>query len=303
MPADHASRSAAIARAASVLREAGVAAPRVDAELLAAHVLGVPRGRLVLAGGLGGARLAAFERLVALRARRVPLQHLLGSAGFRRIELAVGPGVFIPRPETELLVDWGLGALRSLGAQPCVAAQPCVVDLCAGSGAIALAVAQEGPPSRVYAVERAPAAVEWLRRNAAERVAAGDRPVEVVAGDATDPAVLSTLDGRVDLVLCNPPYVPAGTRVPVEVGGHDPADAVFAGPDGLAVIRPVVSRVAALLRPGGRVGIEHDDSHGEAVPALLRADGRFDDIRDHSDLAGRPRFATARRRAPQEMAD
>lgn len=297
MPADHASRSAAIARAASVLREAGVAAPRVDAELLAAHVLGVPRGRLVLAGGLGGARLAAFERLVALRARRVPLQHLLGSAGFRRLELAVGPGVFIPRPETELLVEWGLGALRSLGAQPCV------VDLCAGSGAVALAVAQEGPPSRVYAVERAPAAVEWLRRNAAERVAAGDRPVEVVAGDVTDPAVLSTLDGRVDLVLCNPPYVPAGTRVPVEVGGHDPADAVFAGPDGLAVIRPVVTRVAALLRPGGRVGIEHDDSHGEAVPALLRADGRFDDIRDHSDLAGRPRFATARRRAPQEMAD
>ncbi|HZN19677.1 MAG TPA: peptide chain release factor N(5)-glutamine methyltransferase [Micromonosporaceae bacterium] len=296
MPADHASRSAVIARAASVLREAGVAAPRADAELLAAHVLGVPRSRLVLAGGLTGARLAAFDQLVALRARRVPLQHLLGSAGFRRLELAVGPGVFIPRPETELLVEWGLEVLRDLGG-------PCVVDLCAGAGAVALAVAQEGPPGRVYAVERAPAALAWLRRNAAVRVAAGDPPVEVVAGDATDPATLSTLDGQVDLVLCNPPYVPAGTQVDAEVSDHDPADAVFAGPDGLAVIRPVVARVAALLRPGGRVGIEHDDSHGEAVPALLRADGRFDDVRDHADLAGRPRFATARRRAPQEMAD
>lgn len=297
MPVDRISPLRAISRAAAVLRDAGVASSRADAELLAAEVLGVPRGRLALAGELAGERLAAFDRLVADRARRVPLQHLLGRAGFHRIELAVGPGVFIPRPETELLVEWGLGVLRAAGPAPSV------VDLCAGCGAIALAVAHDAPSSRVYAVERAPAALDWLWRNAAERVAAGDPLIRVIAGDATDPATLSTMDAGVDLVLCNPPYVPAGTEVPPEVGVHDPAEAVFAGADGLAVIRPVVARAAALLRPGGWVGIEHDDSHGDAVPRLLAADGRYDEVRDHTDLAGRARFATARRRAPGGMAD
>jgi release factor glutamine methyltransferase len=143
----------------------------------------------------------------------------------------------------------------------------------------------------VYAVERDPAALDWLRRNAT------GHPVEIVAGDATDPTVLSTLDGRVDLVLCNPPYVPAGTPVAPEVGRHDPYPAVFAGSDGLDVIAPLVPRVAALLKPGGWFGVEHDDSHRTAVPALLRADGRFAEVTDHADLARRPRFATARRLA------
>jgi release factor glutamine methyltransferase len=170
-----------------------------------------------------------------------------------------------------------------------------VVDLCSGSGAIALAVAHEVPEARVYAVERSPDALEWLRRNAAERAAAGDRPIEVVAGDVTDPAVLCELEGRVDVVLCNPPYVPDAAPVAPEVADHDPAEAVFGGPDGLSIIRPVVARAAALLGSGGVVGIEHDDSHGVAVPDLLRADGRFTQVRDERDLADRPRFATARR--------
>jgi release factor glutamine methyltransferase len=234
------------------------------------------------------AQVRRFRTLVAARATRVPLQHLLGTAAFRHLELAVGPGVFIPRPETELLVEWGLDVLPH---------NAIAVDLCAGSGAIALAVAQERPDARVYAVERDPAALIWLRRNAAARAAAGDPEIRVVAGDAVDPTVLSTMDDRVDLVLANPPYVPESSPVGPEVAGHDPAAAVFAGPDGLAVITALVPRVAALLRPGGWLGIEHDDSHGTAVPALLRADGRFAEVTDHPDLAGRPRFAVARRLA------
>ncbi len=278
-----------LSRAAATLAAAGVASPRVAAELLAAHVLAIGRGRLALVDTIRRDELRRFDELVAGRAARVPLQHLLGTAAFRHLELAVGPGVFVPRPETELLAGWGVEAARRTGAG-CL-----VVDLCSGTGAVALSVAHEVPGSRVVAVERSPAALEWLRRNAAAQVRAGDAPVDVVAGDVTDPQLLAGLRGRVDVVLCNPPYVPAGTAVPPEVAGHDPAEAVFGGPDGLAVIRPVVALAAALLRPGGGVGIEHDDGHAAAVPALLRGDGRFTGVRDHPDLAGRPRFATARR--------
>ncbi len=277
----------AIAEATAVLTEAGIDAPRVDAELLAAEVLGVPRGRLGLVDGFDPAAAARYQELVRLRAARRPLQYLTGRAPFRLREVAVGPGVFIPRPETELLVDWGLAHLPEGAAV--------VADLCAGTGAIALSVAEEHPGARVYAVEDSPTALEWLRRNTS------GTPVTVVAGDATDPATLSTVDGEVDLVLCNPPYVPDGTPVPPEVGGYDPHRAVFAGPDGLAVIRPVIRRAAALLRPGGWFGVEHDDSHGAAVPALLRAAGGWGAVTGHLDLAGRPRFATARRLADFTM--
>jgi release factor glutamine methyltransferase len=272
----------AVARAARTLAAAGVASPRADAELLAAHVLGVPRGRLALVAGLAPAQLTRFEQLVARRAARVPLQHLTGTAAFGRLELAVGPGVFVPRPETELLAEWAVSVPAGI-----------VVDLCSGTGALALAIAHGRPGARVYAVERAPAARSWLRRNAADRAAAGDTPIEVVAGDATDPAVLAGLDGTVDLVVCNPPYVPATAPVPPEVADHDPPEAVFAGPDGLAVIRPVVGRAAALLRPGGWLGLEHDEAHAAAVGELLRR--WFTRIVDHDDLAGRPRYVTARR--------
>lgn len=286
--------SVTVAAAMRRLAGAGVDSPRADAELLAAHVLGIPRGRLALADAMSPAQRERYERLVAARAARVPLQHLTGTAPFRRLDLAVGPGVLVPRPETELLAQWALDAALDLPL-----ATPVVVDLGSGAGALALAIAQERPDARVYAVEDDPDALVWLRRNAADRAAAGDPPIEVVAGDATDPSVLDRLDGTVDLVVCNPPYVPDGTAVAPEVAGHDPARAVFAGSDGLAVIRAVVPRAAALLRPGGMLALEHDDNHGEVVPALLRRDGRFDRVADHRDLAGRPRFATATRLPPR----
>jgi release factor glutamine methyltransferase len=282
--------SAVVARAARTLAGAGVEAPRAEAELLAAYVLAVPRGRLALADGFTAAQRARLDELVGRRVAREPLQHLTGVAGFRHLELAVGPGVFVPRPETELLAGWGIAQGRRWDA-------PLVVDLCSGSGAIALAVAQELPGARVVAVERSPAALAWLRRNAADRVAAGDPPIEVVAADVTAPDLLADLVGRVDVLLCNPPYVPRAVVVPPEVAAYDPDEAVFGGADGLDVIRPVLARAAELLRPGGVLGVEHDDTHGAAVPALLAADGRYAAVEEHRDLVGRARFATASRRA------
>lgn len=270
-----------VAAAADELAQAGVASPRVDAELIAAHVLDVPRGRLALIETLRPDQLHRITTLVGERARRIPLQHLLGTAAFRRLELAVGDGVFVPRPETELLAGWGIERTPPGGV---------VVDLCSGTGAIALSVADESKAARVIAVERSPLALDYLRRNAIPFPS-----VEVVEGDVTDPALLTAEHGAADVVLCNPPYVPDGTEVPPEVADHDPAEAVFGGADGLAVIRPVIALAAALLKPGGVVGIEHDDVHGDAVPSLLRSDGRFDDVEAHQDYGGRPRFATARR--------
>nr|MDT0662883.1 peptide chain release factor N(5)-glutamine methyltransferase [Micromonospora sp. DSM 115978] len=283
-----------MAAAAAVLTQAGIGSARAEAEQLAAYALGVSRGRLALARELDVAQQARLSELVARRAAREPLQHLLGSAGFRYLDLAVGPGVFVPRPETELLAGWGVRAATGDGSA-------LVVDLCSGSGAIALAIADEVPGARVVAVERSAAALTWLRRNAADRVAAGDHPIEVVAGDVTDPGLLADVAGRVDVLVCNPPYVPAGTPVPPEVADHDPAEAVFGGPDGLAVIRSVIDRAVVLLRPGGVAGIEHDESHAGRLPALLRAGGRFDEVVEHQDLAGRPRFVTARLAGGERM--
>ncbi|MCA2213544.1 peptide chain release factor N(5)-glutamine methyltransferase [Wangella sp. NEAU-J3] len=271
-----------MASAAADLEKAGVDSSRAEAEQIAAHVLDVHRGRLALIDTVRADEQRRIADLVARRATRVPLQHLLGTAAFRYLELAVGDGVFVPRPETELLAGWGIEHVRP-GAT--------VVDLCSGTGALALSVAHEAAPGRVVAVERSPAALVWLRRNASAYPV-----VEVVPGDVTDPDLLAGLRGGVDVVLCNPPYVPDGTAVPPEVADHDPAEAVFGGADGLTVIRPVVGLAAGLLRPGGVVGIEHDDVHADAVPALLGADGRFTDVTGHRDLSGRPRYATARRR-------
>ncbi|GIM91504.1 peptide chain release factor N(5)-glutamine methyltransferase [Paractinoplanes toevensis] len=281
---EHPSRpsvSKALAAAAAELAAAGVESPRVDAELLAAHVLEIPRGRLLLIEAMRPDELRRFTALVAERARRIPLQHLLGTAAFRHLELSVGDGVFIPRPETELLAGWGIDR---------TAPGAVAVDLCSGTGAIALSLADETKADEVYAVERSPVALSFLRRNAAAFPV-----VRVVEGDVTDPSLLASLRGRVDVLLCNPPYVPEGTPVPPEVAEHDPAEAVFGGADGLSVIRPVVALAATLLKSGGHVGIEHDDRHGSAVPAILREDGRFTEVTAHDDYSGRPRFTTARR--------
>ncbi|MGY1754217.1 peptide chain release factor N(5)-glutamine methyltransferase [Blastococcus sp. SYSU D01042] len=277
-----------MADAARRLAEAGVASPRVDAELLLAHVLGRSRAGLVTLDAVADDDAARFGALLDQRADRVPLQHLTGRAPFRLLELAVGPGVFVPRPETELLVEWALERIAG-------SAGPVVVDLGSGSGAIALSIAHEHPGARVTAVERDPDAIAWTRHNALARAGAHDTPVGVVAGDMTDPGLLRELDGRVDVVVSNPPYVPDGAVVPREVADHDPPLALWGGPDGLDVVRGMLGVAARLLRPGGWLGIEHADQQGTALPAVVRAHAGWTEVEDHPDLAGRPRFTTARR--------
>jgi release factor glutamine methyltransferase len=271
------------------LAAAGVASPRVDAEWLLAHALGVNRSTLALRPPVSAAALDRCEALVEQRCRRVPIQHLLGTATFRYLDLAVGPGVFIPRPETELLVDAVLPELRTL-------AHPVVVDLGAGSGALALSIAHEVPGAAVYAVEQSADALRWLRRNAAARANAGDTPIAVISGDVKSPEMLADLTGRADVVVSNPPYVPTATDVDPEVRA-DPAEAVFAGADGMDVIPAVIAAAGALLRPGGVLAVEHDATQPRAVTNLLQHEDRFREIASHQDLTGRPRFATARRRA------
>lgn len=255
--------------AAETLRAAGVDSADHDARALARH-----------ASKTG----ADFDDLVRRRAQRVPLQHLVGSTGFRYLDLEVGPGVFVPRPETEVLVDAVLAELA--GKQ-----QPIVVDLCAGAGTVGFAVANEHPSAVVHLVERDPDAFAWLRRNRPE----GSDRVHLHLADATD--ALPELDGVVDVVASNPPYVAEDERdlVDPEVRDHDPELALFAGADGLDVIRIVATAAARLLKPGGFVAIEHSDRQGETAPALLREAGGWLDVADHLDLTQRPRFTTARR--------
>jgi release factor glutamine methyltransferase len=270
-----------IAEAAERLAQAGVASPRHDAEALAAHVLGVPRGRLALVDGETWRKAQArFEAAVARREAREPLQHVVGTAPFRRLELAVGPGVLIPRPETELLVDDILRWLRAARLEA-----PRIVDLGTGSGALALALADE-TAARVWAVERDPAALEWAARN----VATAGLAVEVVAGDMAD--ALAELDGTIDVVVSNPPYLALDLldELEPEVRDHDPKAALFAGADALCAIRTVEAAARRLLRPGGLVVVEHGTDQGESAPGCFQS---WHDVTDHLDLAGRPRYLTA----------
>ena len=267
--------------AVETLSSAGVPAARADAEQLLAAALGVPRTRLAAVETVDADTAVRFAELVTRRSAREPLQHLVGTVAFRYIEVDVGPGVFVPRPETELLVD---AVLPVLQASP----HPIAVDLCAGSGALALAVADEVPSATVYAVERAPSALHWLRRNCA------DSKVRVISADVGDASVLPELTGRVDAVLANPPYVGTGEDVDPEVR-HDPVDALFAGPDGFAVLPAVVSTARRLLRSGGVSAVEHGDRQGTAITALLSGDDRWRQVVDHRELAGRPRYVTAER--------
>ncbi|MGI8698308.1 MAG: peptide chain release factor N(5)-glutamine methyltransferase [Mycobacteriales bacterium] len=281
----------ALRSGADRLAAAGIDSARHDAEALAAHVLGVRRGELTAVTALRADDAQRYDELVVRRASRVPLQHLLGRVGFRRLDLAIGPGAFVPRPETEVVVQWALAALGAAGP-----GNPLVVDLCTGPGTIALALAHEAPAARVHAVERDPGALVWARRNARERAAAGDTPVTLHLGDITE--ALTELDGTVDLVLSNPPYVATGERnlVDPEVRDHDPQMALWAGTDGLDVIRLVESVAGRLLRPGGQVAVEHSDRQGASAPEVFLTSGNWTDVTDHPDLTGRDRFVTATRR-------
>jgi release factor glutamine methyltransferase len=273
---------AAINDAHQQLAAAGVASPRHDAEALAAFVLGCPRSRLLFAGDLSQGQQLVFSRLVDRRASRVPLQHLTGSAPFRYLEVAVGPGVFVPRPETEVVAGWCIDALRDSD-------EALVVDLCTGSGVIALSIAQEVRGATVHAVEREEAAYEWARRNA---TGAG---VIVHRGDAAH--ALAELDGTVDLVVGNPPYLPDAhrDRVDPEVRDHDPEAALWGGDDGLDGPRMIEAAGRRLLRHGGLVAVEHADDQGPAVAEMFRASGEWVHIAVRQDLAGRDRFVTAQR--------
>lgn len=271
----------AIDSAAATLAEAGIGSARWDAEELAAHLTGTERSRLALLESPGDDFFGRYRDVVAARSRRVPLQHLTGTAAFGPLILHVGPGVFIPRPETEALFAW-VTEQRLPG-------RPVIVDLCTGSGALAVALAHRHPTARIIAVDDSGAALDYARRNAAGTA------VELMQADVTAPGLLPELDGGVDVVVANPPYVPDATVVEPEVAQYDPHRAVFGGPDGMAVIAPVVELAGRWLRPGGIFAVEHDDTTSSKTAELVCKTGLFDEVAAHQDLAGRPRFVTARK--------
>ncbi len=278
-----------IAVATIRLAEAGVDSPRTDAELIAAHVHGVGRG------GLHQVRDADFDPRfwdeIARREAREPLQHITGLAYFRFLELAVGPGVFVPRPETEVMTGWAISRLREMDV-----AEPVVVDLGTGSGAIALAIAQEVPRAQVHAVEADPVAHQWAQRNIARCASAAPHTrgrVMLHAGDFA--CALPSFGGDVDLVISNPPYIPVGAVVPPEVAEYDPAGALWGGEDGLDAVRVIEGVARRLLRADGLVAVEHGAPQGAAVYWIFAEERGWRDTRNHKDLAGRDRFVTARR--------
>jgi release factor glutamine methyltransferase len=272
-----------VAAATERLAAAGVPSPRHDAEILAAHLLGVTRGRLLVQPHLPEAFAGEYDAAIQRRAGREPLQHITGVAHFRHITVRVGPGVFVPRPETELVAGVAIEVVRSIldGGRT-----PVVADLFAGSGAIAVAVADEVPSAQIHAVEADDAAVVWLSQNA-------DGTSVVIHHSDVD-GCLPDLDGGVDVIAANPPYVPTGATIrDPEVAAHDPAAALWSGADGLDAMRVLERTAARLLRPGGLVIAEHADVQGEAAPAVFDATGRWEDVTDQVDLTGRPRYLTA----------
>jgi release factor glutamine methyltransferase len=271
----------AIDSAAAQLAEAGIDSARYDAEQLAAHVAGTDRGRLTLLEPPDDEFFDRYRDIVTARSHRVPLQHLTGTVSFGPAVLHVGPGVFIPRPETEAILEWAT-AQR-------LPTRPVIVDVCTGSGALAVALAQHRPGTRVLGIDDSEDALDYARRNAA------GTNVELVSADITEPGLLSELDGQVDLVVANPPYVPDNAVLDPEVAQHDPRHAVFGGPDGMTAITVVVDLAGRWLRPGGLFAVEHDDTTSAETVELINSTGLFDDIVARRDLTGRLRFVTARR--------
>jgi release factor glutamine methyltransferase len=276
-------------RAAAIdsLGAAGIDSPGVDAELLIGHVLGASRGQVqssaVIGTAVSEADAAAIAELVRRRAAREPLQHITGRAPFRSLELSVGPGVFVPRPETEQVVQFAIDALAASPIE-----SPIGVDLGSGSGAIALAMATEVTRARIFAVENSPEAFPWTRRNFDD---SGASNATLVFADLAD--AFPELDGSVDVVISNPPYIPAAAvpRDP-EVRLFDPAHALYGGEDGLVVVRQVSTTAQRLLHPGGLLVMEHGEEQASAIAGLLGADG-WSAMATHRDLLGRDRATTA----------
>lgn len=285
--------------AAEVLAEAGVPSAEHDARELAGHVLGVDRVELFAPPAVPAGFTAEYAAVVERRRRREPLQHIVGRTGFRHLTLRVEPGVFVPRPETESVAGVAVDEAARLSA---AGGSPLVVDLCCGAGGIALSVAHEVPGARVVAVDVSPAAVALTRRNAA---LCGTTAVRVTLGDATAADVLVELDGAVDVVVSNPPYIPPDA-VPVdpEVRDHDPDVALYGGGhDGLALPRGVLATAARLLRAGGLLVMEHAEVQASAVRAGAEATGAFTAVRTQPDLTGRERMVVARRSGTRRVAD
>ncbi|HXP20078.1 MAG TPA: peptide chain release factor N(5)-glutamine methyltransferase [Streptosporangiaceae bacterium] len=278
---------AEIAAAAARLAEAGISSPRADAELMAADRHGVARTELHLVPDT--AFDPRFWDDVARREAREPLQHITGMAYFRYLDLRVGPGVFVPRPETEVMTGWAIDRLTEMDV-----AEPVVADLGTGSGAIALAIAQEVPRARVHAVEGDPLARPWTERNIARAVAAAPHMAGRVTLHSGDfDSALPGLDGLIDLLISNPPYIPVGAQVPPEVGEYEPTAALWSGADGLDAIRVVERAARRLLRPGGLVAVEHGSPQGAAVYWIFAEERGWLGTRNHADLAGLDRFVTA----------
>lgn len=294
--------TALINSATKLLEQAGVSSPQIDAQLLLTHIIGVERSQLLNVNSLTSKQKLDFEALVARRVNREPLQHLTGVAYFRHISLAVGPGVFVPRPETELLVEAAIAHLKII-PQPRLAA-----DLCAGSGAIALSLALEVPGTTVHAVELSDDAVKWLTHNVIEHAAqleAAGSHVIVHHGNAGNRNLLAKFAGKFAAVVSNPPYIP-NAMIPrdPEARDHDPAIALYSGDDGLAAARDIVLVARDALAAGGFFGMEHADVQGESVPNLFKEmTGIWSQVKDNQDYNKLPRFTTALRTQEQVNAE
>ncbi|MDO4412038.1 peptide chain release factor N(5)-glutamine methyltransferase [Cutibacterium sp.] len=280
------SPSLLLARATRRLTTGGIPTPAADARMLLCEALDVQPAKLILVSSVSPADEARFTKMVDRRRSGEPIQYIVGHAWFRGLRLEVGPGVFIPRLETELVTEYAVDEARRLVT---TGASPRVIDLCAGTGAIALSVASEVPGARVSAVELDEAALIWTRRNLA------NSRVELFAGDALE----VPRDGRrFDVVVTNPPYLRRvdASAIPADVTNHEPGVALFSGDDGLDLPRRLIDRAAKLLVPGGLFVMEHDDTHCTALTEAMAMTEQWDEIADHDDLSGRPRFVTARRR-------
>ncbi|MGE5696022.1 MAG: peptide chain release factor N(5)-glutamine methyltransferase [Candidatus Sericytochromatia bacterium] len=273
----------AIDEATRTLTGAGVPSARADAEELAAHAAGTSRGRLPVLDAVPDGFFARYDELVTARARRIPLQHLTGTTAFGPVTLEVGPGVFVPRPETEALLEWAVA--RQLPPDPVI------VDLCTGSGALAAALAHQMPSARIVGVDISADALSYARRNAPS--------VELRQGDVRDPGLFDDLDGRVDLLVANPPYLPESVALEPEVAEHDPPEALCGGPDGTGIIAAVAVLAERWLKPGAFLAIEHDDGASDSVMRMIKCSNVFDDVTAHPDLGGVLRFVTARKKLRQ----